>query len=99
MATKKTLEVVCVNCNKPGFYLYKVNNAVQYWYCRQCLPGFLYAQRDAGNLVTSDALDVAQQEAIEILKTELPENTVEEAPVTETPSATKKKIAVEPDEE
>jgi hypothetical protein len=99
MATKKTLEVVCVNCSNPGFYLYQVNKSVQYWYCRQCLPTFLYAQRDAGNLFTSDALDVAQQEAIEILKTELLENTVEEAPVTETPSATKKKIAVEPDEE
>ncbi len=99
MATKKTLEVVCVNCNKPGFYLYKVNNAVQYWYCRQCLPAFLYAQRDAGNLVTSDALDAAQKEAIDILKTDIPQYKEEEAPVTETPSATKKKITVEPDEE
>jgi hypothetical protein len=99
MATKKTLGVVCVNCSKPGFYLYKVNNSVQYWYCRQCLPTFLHAQRDAGNLVTSDALDVAQQEAIDILKTDIPQYKAEEAPVTETPSATKKKIAVEPDEE
>lgn len=99
MATKKTLEVICVNCSKAGFYLYKVSTAVQYWYCRQCLPGFLHAQRDAGNLVTSDALDAAQQEAIDILKTDIPQYKAEEAPVKETPSATKKKIAVEPDEE
>lgn len=99
MATKKTLEVVCVNCSNPGFYLYQVNKSVQYWYCRQCLPGFLHAQRDAGNLFTSDALDVAQQEAIDILKTDIPQYKEEEAPVKETPSATKKKIAVEPDEE
>lgn len=99
MATKKTLGVLCVNCSKTGFYLYKVSTAVQYWYCRQCLPTFLHAQRDAGNLVTSDALDAAQQEAIDILKTDIPQYKAEEAPVTETPSATKKKIAVEPDEE
>jgi hypothetical protein len=59
----------------------------------------LYAQRDAGNLVTSDALDSFQQEAIDILKTDIPPYKEEEAPVKETPSATKKKIAVEPDEE
>jgi len=99
MATKKTLDVLCVNCSNPGFYLYQVNKSVHYWYCRQCLPTFLYAQRDAGNLFTSDALDVAQQEALDILKPDLTEYTEEEAPVTETPSATKKKIAVEPDEE
>jgi len=99
MATKKTLDVLCVNCSKPGFYLYQVNKSVHYWYCRQCLPTFLYAQRDAGNLVTSDALDVAQQEAIDILKTDIPQYEAEEAPVVETPSATKKKIVVEPDEE
>jgi hypothetical protein len=59
----------------------------------------LYAQRDAGNLVTSDALDAAQQEAIDILKTDIPQYKEEEAPVKETSSATKKKITVEPDEE
>jgi hypothetical protein len=99
MATKKTLEVVCVNCNKPGFYLYKVNNAVQYWYCRQCLPTFLYPQRDAGNLVTSDALDVAQKEAVDLLKPDISQYKEEEASVKEETSDTKKKIAVEPDEE
>jgi hypothetical protein len=99
MATKKTLEVVCVNCNKPGFYLYKVNDSVQYWYCRQCLPSFLHSQRDAGNLVTSDALDANQKEAIELLKPDITQYKKEEASVQETPSATKKKIAVEPDEE
>lgn len=99
MATKKTLDVVCVNCSNPGFYLYQVNKSVHYWYCRKCLPTFLYAQRDAGNLVTSDALDVAQKEAIDILQTDFDKYEAEEAPVTETPSATKKKIAVEPDEE
>lgn len=99
MATKKTLDVVCVNCNNSGFYLYKVTDNVQYWYCRKCLPSFLYSQRDAGNLVTSDALDVAQKEALDILKTELTPVKVEETPVKEEPTATKKKIAVEPDAE
>jgi len=99
MATKKTLDVLCVNCSKLGFYLYQVSKSAQYWYCRQCLPTFLYAQRDAGNLITSDALDAAQQEALDILKPDLTEYEAEEAPVVETPSATKKKIVVEPDEE
>jgi hypothetical protein len=99
MVDKKTLDVICVNCDKPGFYLYKVNNAVQHWYCRQCLPTFLYPQRDAGNLVTSDALDAAQKEVLDILKPEIPEIKDEEASVKKTASATKKKITVEPDEE
>lgn len=96
MVEKKTLEVVCVNCSKPGFYLYKITNAVQHWYCRQCLPSFLYPQRDAGNLPTSEALDAAQKEAVDILKFDPPKV---EPVVEKTPSATKKKIAVEPDAE
>lgn len=95
MTKEKVVSTNCVNCQMPGFYLYRMSKVQQYWYCAPCLPRFLYPQRDAGLLPTSSELDTAQAEVLEILKP-----VSAETPQKSSASATKKKISsVEPDSE
>lgn len=95
MAKGKQVSSDCVNCTNPGFYLYRMSPTQQYWYCATCLPRFLYAQRDAGLLPSSEALMTTQAEVLDILKP-----VFEETPISTPITTTKKKISsVEPDSE